>query len=486
LGNPSDFGEESKEEQPRTETTAESNKKLYRNPNNKMLGGVCSGVAAFFGFGATITRLIVLVLTCLWGTGILLYLLLWLIVPEAKTAEQQLEMHGETVNLENIGKVLADNSKAVGDDIKNAYRKVDNNGCLATFLKICLIGLGLVVGLPILFALAIIIITLSAVLLGISTGFLGGFIPFSTNTLLIVQHPELATIGLCFLIGIPLISILYAITSTIFKWKPVNRYIKITGLVLWIASIVMLGLSGWKTDWKKLRDKESWHIGFTNWTEIKGDGNIVERTFNGKNLLTALEVGGGFEVEVIEDSTINNDYIVVIQTDSNIFANLIIAKNKNELIIKNKNRGLRPTKNILLKIRKNTLQYIDLSGAITLIVSDKWRPANAKFNLSGSSEIKVYDVETNNLTFDVSGASDIAMAGKAKYAYYDISGASEIKNDKLLTDSIVLDISGASTINVNPVNYLGGKASGASEINYYTTPKTLKVKTSGASEIAKK
>ncbi|MCX6309725.1 MAG: PspC domain-containing protein [Bacteroidia bacterium] len=55
-------------------------KKLYRS-KERMLGGVCGGVAEYFGMDKTIARLIFAALVVAYGTGAWLYLLMWIIVP---------------------------------------------------------------------------------------------------------------------------------------------------------------------------------------------------------------------------------------------------------------------------------------------------------------------------------------------------------------------------------------------------------------------
>jgi len=66
-----------------------NNKRLYRDPSDKMLGGVCSGLANFFGMDPTVIRLAFVLLTLLGGHGVLIYLVLWLIVPLAPQAASE-------------------------------------------------------------------------------------------------------------------------------------------------------------------------------------------------------------------------------------------------------------------------------------------------------------------------------------------------------------------------------------------------------------
>lgn len=82
----------------------EARKRLYRDPDDKAIGGVCSGVAAFLNIDITIVRIITLLAVLLWGTGLVLYIVLWIVVPLAKTPAQKCEMRGLEPNAENMRK----------------------------------------------------------------------------------------------------------------------------------------------------------------------------------------------------------------------------------------------------------------------------------------------------------------------------------------------------------------------------------------------
>ncbi len=77
-------------------------KKMYRDPDGKVLGGVASGVAAYFGVDVVIIRLLFFVSIFIAGTGLILYIILWIILPEAKTLTDKMEMQGQPVTLSNI------------------------------------------------------------------------------------------------------------------------------------------------------------------------------------------------------------------------------------------------------------------------------------------------------------------------------------------------------------------------------------------------
>jgi len=77
-------------------------KKLFRNPDDKVIGGVSGGIAAYFGSDPTVIRLLFVLSIFLGGTGLLIYIVLWIITPEAKSITDKMQMKGEPVTLSNI------------------------------------------------------------------------------------------------------------------------------------------------------------------------------------------------------------------------------------------------------------------------------------------------------------------------------------------------------------------------------------------------
>jgi phage shock protein PspC (stress-responsive transcriptional regulator) len=76
--------------------------RMYRDPDQRIIGGVCAGMGAYWGIEPWLVRVIFFILAMMGGLGILLYLILWIVIPEAKTTAQKIEMKGEPVNIHNI------------------------------------------------------------------------------------------------------------------------------------------------------------------------------------------------------------------------------------------------------------------------------------------------------------------------------------------------------------------------------------------------
>lgn len=77
-------------------------KKFYRNPDQKVIGGVASGVGLYFGIEVGVVRLLWVLSVLLFGSGLILYLILWAITPYAHTLTEKMEMQGEPITLSNI------------------------------------------------------------------------------------------------------------------------------------------------------------------------------------------------------------------------------------------------------------------------------------------------------------------------------------------------------------------------------------------------
>ena len=135
LGTPEDFGTyEEGSAGPRRERSGgdyKTGKRLYRDPDDRIIGGVCSGLAAYFGIQDPIWVRVGFVLASLGaGSGVMLYLVLWALVPEAKTPRDFLSMRGEPINVNNIAKVveeqveqITDHLSDLGNDWKSRRRK---------------------------------------------------------------------------------------------------------------------------------------------------------------------------------------------------------------------------------------------------------------------------------------------------------------------------------------------------------------------------
>ena len=104
-------------------------KKFYRDTDNAMLGGVIAGLAAYTGWDVTVLRILFAIFTIFpgWGSPILIYLVLWAVVPAAETASEKLEMRGEPVDIESIKEQVKNAGERVVETGKEVTEKVKKN-----------------------------------------------------------------------------------------------------------------------------------------------------------------------------------------------------------------------------------------------------------------------------------------------------------------------------------------------------------------------
>jgi len=244
-----------------SETSSTRRKKLYRDPDNKVAGGVCSGIGHYFDLDPVIFRVLFVVAIFTLGTGLLFYILLWIIIPEAKTTAEKLEMKGESVTIDNIKKKVEEEA----ENLKNRFNEFrEKNGPTAKktgdkitdfagsffrfaisivglFLKFIAKFIGiifLIVGSIALLGLLISVFTTSRMITAISSN---GAVSYSLTDLTQVFFNSgldsfIGIIGVILLAGIPLALLLIAGLKILFRDR-----IKIKGLGLIAAAAWGLG-----------------------------------------------------------------------------------------------------------------------------------------------------------------------------------------------------------------------------------------------------
>lgn len=271
MGKPEDFiDEETKAEyeerkkQEKTYHTADAgrNRRLFRDGDGSVIGGVCSGIGYYFGFDPIWLRIAFILGVFFFGTGIGLYLILWIIMPEAKTAAEKLEMKGEPVNIDNIGKTIEDemeNLKVKFEDFKQSSKKKHrrNSGkigqlfdrffnFLFNILMLIFKAFGKIIGFIFLCVGAFCLITLLGIFFSDGSTIIS-FTSEGINTFSFSDWSQLlfdsetnltlAIVAILLLIGIPAISILYAGLKLLLGIKHEIKSISIGLILLWLVGL---------------------------------------------------------------------------------------------------------------------------------------------------------------------------------------------------------------------------------------------------------
>lgn len=151
MGQPEDYHLEDEENKTNDsgynqDSNSQKTKKLYRDEQNRILGGVLAGLGHYFNIDPVWLRIIAIILVFAFGLSIWIYPILWLIVPKAATTAQILEMKGEPVNINTIQRMVSENISEIGNKIKNynpSYLK--NTASTATTLLRRFFGIALII-----------------------------------------------------------------------------------------------------------------------------------------------------------------------------------------------------------------------------------------------------------------------------------------------------------------------------------------------------
>src|SRR5690554_1571308 len=127
MGEPQDYRLDNEEPEAQPFQHTQKTKKLYRDTEEGILGGVLAGLSHYLGIDKVWVRIIFILLVIFYGTGILIYIILWIIMPEAKTTSEKLEMKGEAVNISNIEKKVRKEFENISEKVNNIdYEKYKN------------------------------------------------------------------------------------------------------------------------------------------------------------------------------------------------------------------------------------------------------------------------------------------------------------------------------------------------------------------------
>lgn len=270
MGKPEDFAAENDSTQDRSSNSApdaypsrSGRRRVFRDSDEKLLGGVCSGIANYFNFDPIWLRGAFAISFFIFGTGFLLYVILWIIIPEAKTTAEKLEMRGEKVDVNNISKAVNEEfedfkkrvkdfgnevgSKENKDRVKSSARKASEfvGDVFHNMIKV----VGKIVAVLCVFIGIVLMAGLLATIFGKGTISVfngpGGSTHFSlyefSSAVLPADLPiQLVVVTLILFLGVPLLSIIYGGIRHLFGIKQKNKIVKYSANILWLIGLILV------------------------------------------------------------------------------------------------------------------------------------------------------------------------------------------------------------------------------------------------------
>ena len=256
MGKPEEFSEDTTQDTNEYIKEEKGPKRLFRDPDNKVIGGVCSGIAAYLGWDVTAVRIIFIALalpfilngSLILNGVVIAYIIAWIIIPEANTAAEKLSMKGMQVNVENIGKTVTDGFEKVNNFVKSekprSFLQQVGEAIVGVvgFLIKCILVIAAICFTPVLFVVLIVFVSLLAAATGVISAVptmlyemmpkidwsIVNLSPFTTS---------LMSISGILVIGIPIVGFIHFLMSTFGGWKAMPFAARMTLLVLWLIAL---------------------------------------------------------------------------------------------------------------------------------------------------------------------------------------------------------------------------------------------------------
>ncbi len=418
MGNPEDFFDE-EEDKEKEKAHKKIRKRIYRNPDNMILGGVCSGISEYLNIDPIILRLIFVIAVVFYGTGIFLYLVLWIIIPRAETRAQKLEMKGEKINVSNIEKSIKKEYEDVKNNINNIgsskdYKKARNLfsrflSFLGELLRICIKVILVIIGIALVISGVLIVVAI------ISTLFWGHILwPFTFNSFIFPTFLSVTSafpttlflVGLLLTITIPLILLVYAGLLIIFKFKAHSKFISFALLTAWIIGLVILFATG--INQVNNYSESSNYNQYEKLDKLKSDTIYLQTSIDTLNNYTEKNI------------VFNNYKVLVINNKNYLFGrprfNIVqSANNECELKIKRVSNGssekdcIKNAKDIIYNLKENDSTIV-FDNFFTNSGKQEWRnqriyitlklPIGKAVYLNRNMQNIIYDIDNVSNTLD--------------------------------------------------------------------------------------
>ena len=249
MGAPEDIdAEDIEEEQQNTNNTNKrfAQKQLYRDADNRVFGGVCSGMAHYFKIDPVILRVLTVAFTLTFGIGLFIYIILWIVIPKAETTAQKLGMMGEPINANNIKKTVQQSY----EELKSSpgYKKASdgiNNGLstIGIVLKYVFRAIVVIIGISLLIGgvsaiVGIVNLTIFNVpWITYNADINSTFIPMLNGVINNNVLFGIFILASLLLVIIPILLILFVAVKLIFRFKTNNKIIGLSSLGLWLLSL---------------------------------------------------------------------------------------------------------------------------------------------------------------------------------------------------------------------------------------------------------
>jgi phage shock protein PspC (stress-responsive transcriptional regulator) len=266
MGKPEEFAGD---EQANTQNTSNSDyseyitnepvkRRLYRDGDSKVLGGVCSGIANYFDIDVVWIRIALLLLTFFAGLNVIFYIILWIAIPEAKTTAEKLAMKGEKADINNISKAVKEEAEQLkkrmekyGKEFTNMASNSDAPRNVAEKFIDFLGDVFRNIGRVLLKIVGVIMVIFGVIIFLFLAGSVFGLSVFNIEylDLIFLEGSDfyIGIVGVFIFIGIPVLMLIFWGIKILFKINYTNRWLNLTAGIIWLIGFLILLFSSIKT-----------------------------------------------------------------------------------------------------------------------------------------------------------------------------------------------------------------------------------------------
>ena len=490
---------------PRKEIETSQVKRFFRDPDSRVLGGVASGVASYFGIDPTIVRVLFVVLAFVWGASVFVYILLWLVMPEARTAGQKLEMKGEPMT---ISKIEAKIKKTVMN--KEEQAKISGNAkkALAAPLKVLgslFLGLGkvlkvfglvlaVIVGAALAIAGIVSAIFLTVIMVTLIFNPTSTFVDFPLTDIAQGTLEYTILVAVAYLISlVPVLFLAVAGTSLIKRKSTIRPQGAVAMLGVWVVALAIAGVVSAQVgpEYKAKYD------------ELVAEEQQNEKVYEIAEIFDRINIGGGHKVNVILGEEISVVAFGSERALGRLGFRVVEGQLRSDSNYLNEGRICifcfrRPAS---IEITVPELSAVKLSGAVNATVApvstDEFEIAlsgaaeldidlaveQVTIDMSGASHLTLAIIDAQELDLETSGASRATLSGSAEKLTAIASGASHVVAGGLQILQADVRASGASSLDLNVAEEISAELSGASHLDYTGDAVIIKQDISSASHL---
>ena len=453
LGKVSDFSEEREE---KVQEGKKQSKRFYRDPENKIIAGVAGGLAAYLGWDPTIVR-ILFVLLVIFGFSYFLpiYLLIWLIAPEAISSSQKLEMKGIDVTIDNIKNIKSKISESMpaGESVKTFGQRIGE--IIVGIFKWGFIIFGGIIGV-------IIAITCASIILGL---LIFGIIALADPTLVtdfMNINFLILFISIFILCLFPLIGAICLVIRLLSrKPRKKNRlWVFFLMFVIWVIAFFTMIFSGIRLGTSDISKYENFYMTWngSKFALEKNPETIISEPRQVSDF-NSICVEKAVKVELIQKDSCS----VRVFADASYITNVTTEVRDSILFITNNTKN-----SATVEISMPTIKSI-IADKASNIDGENIKSKNLEIQLNGASKADL-NLNAKNLTLHIGQASNIEMEGNTEKLLLVVNGASKADLEELKVKNADVSVRAASNVKIWVVDSLKTNLSGASKLKYKGFP----------------